>query len=427
MSKTFKVKFINHACIQIFHDEYSVLIDPWFDGKVFNNSWKLLQDTDIANVELENLKYIVFSHEHPDHLNFDTLKKIYAVNNNVTCIFPNRKDDTVKKVIEKIGYKFSFLKQNSEKFYLNEKDYFKFFSKKPEGDHTIVLSVDNKVIVNQNDDYTDDDTIKLILDEFNSVDILLTQFSLAGYYGNSNDKELIKTKGHDFHLNRVKHYQEKFNSRIVVPFASYIYFCKKTNAYLNEFKVTPKEIYNLLGTNICQLVSYDDQIFFNKDFFIERNITNLERLENLFNSKNLVFDETENIEIEKIKEMINRKLKDMDYKKKFRALTNNFNFLDIVKGIYKFFLFQKPLTIKINDLDEYIKIDFLKNSCAVISKEKNIYDFSIPSEELLYMFKFPWGSDTANITGTVNYYSKRSFYFFEYLQKYYHLYGTKFY
>ena len=147
----------------------------------------------------------------------------------------------------------------------------------------------------------------------------------------------------------------------------------------------------------------------------------------MFNSKNLILDETENIEIEKIKEIINRKLKDMDFKRKIRTLTNNFNFLDFVKGLYKFFLFQKPLVVKINDLDEYIKIDFLKNSCVSISNEKNIYDFSIPSEELLYMFKFPWGSDTANISGTVNYYSKRSFYFFEYLQKYYHLYGTKFY
>ena len=76
MYKNFKVKFINHACIQIFYGEFSILIDPWFDGKVFNNSWKLLKDTDLKNVDFTNLKYIVFSHEHPDHLNFDTLKKM---------------------------------------------------------------------------------------------------------------------------------------------------------------------------------------------------------------------------------------------------------------------------------------------------------------------------------------------------------------
>ena len=28
----------------------------------------------------------------PDHLNFDTLKKIYSINNDITCIFPFRKD-----------------------------------------------------------------------------------------------------------------------------------------------------------------------------------------------------------------------------------------------------------------------------------------------------------------------------------------------
>ena len=427
MSKNFKVKFINHACIQIFYDEFSILIDPWFDGKVFNNSWKLLKDTDLKNVDFTNLKYIVFSHEHPDHLNFDTLKKIYNLNKNITCIFPYRTDDTVKKVIEKIGFKFIFLKQNSEKFFLNENDYLKFFSKKPEGDHTIVFSIDKKVIVNQNDDYTDESTIQLILSEFKYVDILLTQFSLAGYYGNSDNSKLIKTNGHDFHLNRVNYYQKKFNSRIVVPFASYIYFCKKSNMYLNNFIVTPKEIYELLGSDKCQLVYYGDQIFFEKNFFTHRNVQNLEKLNTLFEIKNLEFDEFKCVEIEKIIDIINQKMTDMSLFKKIRTFTNNFNLLDFVKGIYKFCLFKKSLIIKISDINQFIEIDFFSNSCKPHSGEKKKYDFSLPSEDLLYMFKFPWGSDTANITGSVNYYSKRSFYFFEFLLRYYHIFGAKFY
>ena len=46
----------------------------WFDGKVFNKE-ESLKSTKLDELELKSLKYIFISHEHPDHLNFDTLKK----------------------------------------------------------------------------------------------------------------------------------------------------------------------------------------------------------------------------------------------------------------------------------------------------------------------------------------------------------------
>ncbi len=56
--------------------DYSILVDPWFSGKVFNDSWELLNETNIDDLDLSNLKYIFISHEHPDHLSWSTLKKI---------------------------------------------------------------------------------------------------------------------------------------------------------------------------------------------------------------------------------------------------------------------------------------------------------------------------------------------------------------
>jgi hypothetical protein len=85
----------------------------------------------------------------------------------------------------------------------------------------------------------------------------------------------------------------------------------------------------------------------------------------------------------------------------------------------------KPLNIQLTDTNQIIEIDFKKNSSKLSNNITSQIDFKIPAEELLYMFQYPWGSDTANITATVNYYSKRSFYFFEYLLKYYHINGAK--
>lgn len=420
-----KINFINHACIQIFINNFSILVDPWFSGKVFNSSWKLLQETDVNSLNLSSLKYILVSHEHPDHLNFDTLKKIYLKNPDVTFVFPFRNDITIKKVIEKIGFKFHFINQNTERYYLDDQNFFKYFSNENEGDHTIVLSIDNKVILNQNDDYTDEISIKRINQEFPNIDILFTQFSLAGYYGNSDNPSTIIRDGHDFHLNRVIEYQQKFKAPIVVPFASYVYFCKETNKYLNDFKVKPYEVFEALGNDVCQLVYYGDEVFFNKEF-TKRNAYNLDKLNKLFDFKDLKFSETIPVPEEEIIEMINKKLGDMKFVKKFRALTDNFQIFKILKGLYKLFLLSKPLKILISDKNKILEINFLNNTSRISNFEIRNYDFKIPSEELLYMFKFPWGSDTANITATVDYYSKRSFYFFEYLLRYYHIHGAKF-
>ena len=288
-----------------------------------------------------------------------------------------------------------------------------------------MFSIDKKVIINQNDDYTDEISIRKINQEFPNIDILFTQFSLAGYYGNSDDPSAIKRDGHDFHLNRVIEYQKKFNAPIVVPFASYVYFCKETNKYLNDYKVKPFEVLEALGNDICQLVYYGDEIFFNEEYK-NRNADNLIKLNELFNFKGLKYSETTPISSDQIIEMINKKLGEMNLLKKIRTLTDNFKLTNLVKGFYKLFLLSRPIKILISDTNKILEINFLSNTSYISEFENNNYDFKIPSEELLYMFKFPWGSDTANITATVDYYSKRSFYFFEYLLRYYHIHGAKF-
>jgi len=73
--------------------------------------------------------------------------------------------------------------------------------------------------------------------------------------------------------------------------------------------------------------------------------------------------------------------------------------------------FLKPLKIRLSDSNKFIKISFLKNK-VIECDQTNKYDFCIPCEELDYMMKYPWGADTANITGTVSFYSKRAKYFF---------------
>ena len=96
------LKFINHACYQYKNDKINVLFDPWFKGKVFNDSWALLKETKIKKNEFCDVTHICISHEHPDHLHFDTLKEILKLCKTVPIlIFPSRTNTFVRNSLKK--------------------------------------------------------------------------------------------------------------------------------------------------------------------------------------------------------------------------------------------------------------------------------------------------------------------------------------
>ena len=92
------ITFLNHSSFLIEREESVTLVDPWFSGKIFNNSWSLLKDTDDSKINYSKLKYISISHEHPDLLHFPTLKYIKSkVDHEVTILYPKRKNPNIKE------------------------------------------------------------------------------------------------------------------------------------------------------------------------------------------------------------------------------------------------------------------------------------------------------------------------------------------
>ena len=84
------------------------------------------------------------------------------------------------------------------------------------------------------------------------------------------------------------------------------------------------------------------------------------------------------------------------------------------------------IKIYVYDIKKIIRVNLFTKKIDISDYDKNInFDFSLPSEDLLFMFKFPWGSDTVNISSSVNHYSKKSFIFFFFLKRHYYRFGFK--
>ena len=372
---SYKLTFLNHASFSIETDDFITLVDPWYFGRIFNNSWCLLKDTYDSKLDYSKLKYISVSHEHPDHLHWPTLKYIKTkTDNEITIIFPRRSNPNVMDECKKLGYSFAYIDHYQE----TEIEEGFTLTAFPDGhDSALVYRIGDDVICNQNDAYLNNEVLSKMKQMFPVIDLWLFQFSLAGYYGNSTEPNTIIEKGTKFHLDKFTGYQNYLQPKMSVPFASYVYFCKQYNDYINDYAV---ELPTLLSKT-----KYPTQIpFYNEEISltsIQNNNTNL------FKWKEVIQNSRDNItpvaefpgEQIIIDELV--KLYDDGYRIEAPGA-----------AILEFF-----------DYDKNLVIDTTNKQFNFITKEQTPPQWIagiLPGEELLAYLKTPWGGDTLNITGT---------------------------
>jgi UDP-MurNAc hydroxylase len=380
------IEFLNHASFIIEKENYSILVDPWFSGKIFNDSWSLLRDTDDSKVDYSKLKYISISHEHPDHFHPATLKYIKSkTDNDITILFPYRKNDNVKEACEKMGFKFKSL-YHFETYDIEQDFKITAF---PEGhDNALVYEVDEKIILNQNDAYLDAKTSLRLKDKYPKIDLWFFQFSLAGFYGNRENPSEIYEKGTKFHQDQYLGYQGLFNPVVSVPFASFVYFCKEHNNYLNKHRVKLEE----LITTSQKAGFYNQVPFYNEKINFKRPWDNFKLWEEEFSEDNIKISAAKQFpEEEEIKEKF-IKLIDSGYE---------------IEGDYVF--------INFFDYEKVLLIDTYFKKCEFVT-ENQVHDGderlgfpanphwksdlagTLTGEELTCYLDMPWGADTLNIS-----------------------------
>ena len=430
-----KVKFINHASLQVTRDKFNLLIDPWYSGKVFNNSWSLIREGH-ENLQ-KNITHILISHEHPDHLHFPTLKYLKSNNflhPNCVLIFPFRKENSVRDAIVKLGLHYTEIKSGIQSSIMVGDIKVAYYGEVEDGDHTIVLGCPDLTIVNQNDHYTSVPMCFEIKADWPSIDFFFTQFSLAGYYGNKNEPDIIKNNGSKFHIQRFIDYVDIFEPKFAIPFASFVYFCDFYNNYLNFYTVKPSDLSNIDFKNTqVQFALFGNEILSNGNEVSIRNPINLQLCQNLFDKTTFKIDSSNIADIEEIIVLLREHLRKIDLKKRmafmllkkpFKGLLRKdlslrknkswlFSWANKVLGFVRFVdhigLSNRYLYINLLDYKNVsIRIDTLFCEKIALVEARKKVDFAVPSRQILFAMKFPWGVDTLNVTATSQIYSAKA-------------------
>lgn len=378
-----KIHFVGHACVVVECSGTSILIDPWFSGKIFNNSWTLRPEPVFDPALLDRIDYVWISHEHPDHCHFPTLASFPdSFKQRVTILFQARDSEKMIAAFKGLGYQHFRLLPHREVVPLTKSAaagitrvycYHAGLM-----DSALAVLDDGEVILNANDARISAGECKLIRKDLNRVDVLLHQFSLAAYAGFEPAERYLPARAEQI-LRNISQVHRALDARITIPFASFIYFSTEDNKYVNQYANTVADAYDYLSRQGQRaLVLYPGDSY--RVGFEYNSADALHRYNALPAWDQVPYDPIETRPLDAIFEA---------YAAMAEQIRERFS--------RALLLALRPVTIRIPDLDKTVEFSLARARIGEV-RDSRQPDLSINSQPLWFGFKFPFGIQTLGVS-----------------------------
>lgn len=393
------LQFINHASVIISDGKTSVLSDPWYTGEAFHKGWNLLHENSTEEISeiLDGITHIWVSHEHPDHFSVP-FYKLFSQNIkalSIKILFQKTKDQRVVEFLTKQGFDVQELEFNQQIF-LND-DFSVTCIKDGFYDSGLLIEANGEKILNLNDcEVTTENRANEVFSVTGEVDVLLTQFSFAAWKGGKENKKW-RDEAAEEKIKTVRLQIEKFNPKLVIPFASFIYFSNTENFYLNDAVNKPQDVVN-------KIRCYAKKIFIMAPFDKIGSDHDVTTSENAIIFWDRKYSEARPIqkyhciEIDQLIETFGQYC-DRIHK------NNDINLIKILSKVKPIGVFT-PCLVHLSDLNATVKFDYIYKSFQETDEDALI---SMQSESLYFIFKNSFGFDTLTVNGCFEEVAKNGF------------------
>ena len=390
LNKT-SIKFINHASVLVKHGDISLLSDPWYQGEAFHKGWNLiheLSDEEVSSL-LNEVSHIWISHEHPDHFSIMFFKKFgeKIKDKNIQIIFQETNDERVESFLSKTGYDLKIIKFNTWLKLSNEFEILCF--KDGFYDSGLAIKTNDKTILNLNDcEVKDKKRCKEVFIIVGECDVLISQFSYAAWKGGIDNIQWRKLAAKE-KLETLRLQSDYFKPKVLIPFASYIYFSNQSNAYLNDSSNKPIDVINFFSdskVNVNVMKPFEILDDYNVDYNNDDSVLFWDKALKSISEKDLkIYDAVHEAE-----------LKESFKKYKKRIFKNNTKWFMRVVSIISPIPAFKPIIIKLIDININIKLDiFSENLLTTLDAA----DISMSSESFNFIMTNTFGFDTLTVNG----------------------------
>lgn len=381
-----EIEFVNHASFIIHYKNTKLICDPWLEGPAFDKGWMHVSPTRFEYESFSSITHIWFSHEHPDHFAPPNLLKIpVEYRKKIRVLFQETTDRKVAEFCKKIGFK-EIVELKEDQFHIIQDDFGIMCNPYVDGDSYALFKTEKTSVLNLNDCMVDsNERAKEIAQKTGKIDILFTQFGYAHKIGNIEDTLLRKQSSKE-KLSRILNQFQFLKPKVIVPFASYIYFCHEENSYMNDGVNAVNAVSQFIGENTTakSTILYPGDKWNVNEIWSSKN--SIEQYENDFNqvlAKNYIKTETVTKKelIETAELFIEKLQKNYTNKRALNKLSTNLYLTDY------------NLSFNLST----------KNKLVQINLEKNYCDIALTSDALNYSLKHLWGIDTLTINARMLY------------------------
>lgn len=236
-----KIRLVAHASVVVEAAGAAIWTDPWLSGKVFNNSWSLLLPPAWDDAWLDSIDYLWVSHEHPDHFHLPTLRGLpEAFKRRVTVLFQELPTDKMPRAFARLG--FSHIKLLPHRGLVELRPGLHVYCYQVgQMDSLLAVMADGTCVVNVNDAEADASDCRIVRGDLGPAQVVLNQFSLAGYGGEADRSTRLPLKARAV-IDAMAGNHRDLGAEATIPIASFVRFSCEDNAYMNAYANTPRRV-----------------------------------------------------------------------------------------------------------------------------------------------------------------------------------------
>jgi UDP-MurNAc hydroxylase len=377
-----KISFVGHASVLVRTGPVGLLMDPWLHGDVFNESWTLHPEPVLSEEDIAGITHIWISHEHPDHLSISTLQGIPEhFRPRITALFQKHYSDEIRKILASLRFK-EVIELPRAKFVPLAPEVEIYCRPVGHLDSSLALRAEGKVVLNINDCDLPVSTMRSMRRDLGPIDVLLDQFSIAGWPGNADDPRR-KEESRQSVMRKFLQDVAILEPRYVIPFASFVRFSHRENAHMNLHVNTIDDVVECVDRSRLVVMYPADSWDLSAPFAGTARAVEKYRSD-FAAAKELPTKSHEPVAMEKVLATVDKRLKDL--RLRYHGL---------------FLRWFPPVTFFLEDLGRALEVD-LRRGVREIALGREQCMVRLSSQAMWHTFHYRWGLPTLGVSGRMS-------------------------
>lgn len=373
-----EIRLISHASV-IIKSDVSIWTDPWLAGKAFNDSWSLSPPPAFDESFYGEIDYIFISHEHPDHFHVQTLRSMPEdFKRRVVILYQKNNSEKMFNAFKRLGFPNAVALPHRETVALTAQTKV-YCYQAGTMDSALGVAHAGETVLNLNDCEINTADCRRILHDLGKIDVVLNQFSIAGYSGFQDYENHLPQQSRNI-LQKMMSNHRDLRAAVTIPFASFIYFSSEDNKYINDYSNKPQAVADFFAEHGEKLaVLYPGETY--RTGSAHDSTAALARFRSFYDSmETLAYDKSEKIPFEEIAAAFDKLVRHLHEKYPVALLR----------------ALLKPVTVRIPDLERTVTFSVARGEFRETADAAP--DLIVKSQPLYFGFSYPYGIQTLGVS-----------------------------